>query len=327
MCNKIKKTIFLKVGNKIAEAILLVPVFLSFCLSCEQPKPAEPVQADNVHQRKTLVIITGSIRGSDIAHASLERHLLKPNQADLFLYTEKSGKPSSYLHQLATHLVEYTPVDDWREVADQISKELFGEVRWRGYPAGTLGMHLIGEYDEANKWTGVGTGLLTLSLRYRALKWLEQNGVLENYQDFVVSRSDYYYVADHPDITALLGDNNHVAIPFVQEDYEGICDRFAAVDRIGLQAYLGALKVLLEFHPEYGPYPNIEKVLDVALRKIHHIEPVRYMSPSYMVRSESDGSGTWSLGSRRDSNGLWIKQEAEYQEAEAYLKSLTREKI
>ncbi len=265
---------------------------------------------------KTLVIITGNVRGSSLAHESLERHLLKPCQADLFLCTQTPCDRSSYLYKLATYIEEYPPADDWRLVMDEVSRELFGELRWRKYKPTLLDECLVGKYDRFDKWTGIGSGFLTLYVRYHALKWLEKTGVLAHYDSFVISRSDFYYVADHPSISSLLAKNVHVAIPFAKADHGGICDRHAVVDRMGLQAYLGALEVFLEFHPEYGPYSNIEAVLAASLFKVHRLKPRRYLSPSYTVRSDSDGALTWSRGQRRDVNGLWIKQEDEYKEAQ-----------
>ena len=266
---------------------------------------------------RTLLIITGSVRGSQIAHESLERHVLTPYAADLLLCTGVSSEHSSYLHQRARYLVEYPQVRDWRRVVDQVSYELFGHIKWRRYPL--LGENLVGKYDARNHWTGIGSGFLTLYARYAALHWMEERGLVEQYDQFIITRSDFYYVADHPDPAELLSEQHHVAIPFQKSDHMGICDRHAVVDRVGLRAYLLALQSFLEYHPEYGPYHNNETVLNMALRKIHHIQPKRYLSPSYMVRADEDGTTTWSWGSRRDANGLWIKIEDEYEEAQRYL--------
>ena len=268
---------------------------------------------------KTLVIITGSVRGSDIAHRSLERHLLEPYCADLLLCTGKSKDHSPYLYKLATYLEEYPQADDWRMVADTVSKELFGHTRWRNYSQKLAGSSLTGIYDSQNRWTGRGSGLLILASRYYAWKWLERSGLLDHYNYFVISRSDYYYLADHPSLSALLSENNHIAVPFIHEDYWGICDRHAVVDRVGLEAYLGAFKLFLEFHPEYGPYPNNESVLWATLYKFYQFVPLRYQLPAYMVRADDDKTTTWAPGNTQDSNGLWIKQYGEYEEAQDYL--------
>ncbi len=264
---------------------------------------------------KVLVIITGSVRGSDLAHKSLELHLLKPYNADLFLCTGESDDHSPYIYQLATYLHEYPLSENWRTTTDTISQHLFGHTLWRNYSAELLGEGLLGCYDAQDHWTGSGSGLLVLASRYYAWQWLGQSGILDHYDAFVVSRSDYYYLADHPDIARLLSSKSHIAIPFIHEDFAGICDRHAVLDRLGLEAYLTALKPFLEFHPENGPYTNDEQVLHAALCKYHHFTPLRYRMPAYMVRPDNDQTVTWSPGSAQDANGLWIKQYGEHEEA------------
>lgn len=270
---------------------------------------------------KTLVIFTGSIRGSDLAHASFEEHVLKPLHADLLLCTNETPDHTSRLHQLATYLVEYPVVTDPRQFADRLSLHLFGNIFWRRYLPGVLGYSLIGIYDQANEWTGLGTGLLTLCARRYALQYILDKDLLNKYDFFIISRTDFYYLKDHPQPTDLLNDLHHVAIPFIHSQ-EWIPDRHAVLDKIGLIPYLGATDLLLK--PIYWktpqnqiyliPFNNIEHVLYTALLQAQ-LPIVRYRVPCYAVRSDSDSVPTWSKGKQRDQNGLWIKEEGDWREA------------
>lgn len=176
----------------------------------------------------------------------------------------------------------------------------------------------MGIYDASDRWTGLGSGLLTLCVRRYALKWLKEQDLIDQYDQFVISRTDLYYLDDHPDIETLLGGQNHVAIPFIH-DQGWIPDRHAVTDRQGLYPYLGAADVFLQSVPMQS-YHNIEHVLYTSLYNVHHLTPVRYLSPTYAVRADEDGSCTWALGEKRDSNGLWIKHFGDYREALLYVK-------
>lgn len=174
---------------------------------------------------KTLVILIGNSRGTHVAWDSLRRNLLKPFNADLALVFGK-GEPSNVLYETAKYTKLVDEYDDWGDVVDEIiQKESIAPYDWRN-------KLIIPRLKGTGLWGGVvkdnvmlkGSGAIIFAFRYFVKEMIEEHDLLNKYDRFIITRSDYYYEFEH--LTDLSLDN--IWIPS-GEEYGGITDRHIVV--------------------------------------------------------------------------------------------------
>ena len=192
---------------------------------------------------RTLVVVIGSARGGEETWRSMYTGLLVPFNADLAVHlgtretletletTETSVVPS--LYRQAKYVWGMPEYANWREYYESL---------WANGPDGAegpegtegpngpkgsegpTGKRAIAAMVE-NAATGMaggidghpGSGAIICAFRHSLLR--EHDAVLAEYDRIILTRTDYYYVADHP---VLPNDTLYVV---EGEDYGGICDR------------------------------------------------------------------------------------------------------
>jgi hypothetical protein len=184
---------------------------------------------------KTLVVLIGNLRGGEIAWATLKEHVLDVNHADLALLlgndTRQVYKNAS-LFDRAKYTWQFPEYEDWADAID-----LINGTSWRervlpllyefGWVLGGIKGH--GGYH--------GSGAVIFMMRWFLSHHLQESGVLQNYERFIITRTDHYYLCRH-DISQL--DVNVLWVPG-GEDYGGITDRHLVVSR---EHVLQALDIL-----------------------------------------------------------------------------------
>jgi len=155
----------------------------------------------------TLVVLLGNARGGERTWNSMYTHLLEPLGADLALLFGHTRQLDSSLYQRAQYVWEVPEHLDW-------ANYYMHKCRTNNW------LRLAKKFSRDGIMGGVGrlkgSGAIILALRDTLMQYQD---VLERYDRIILTRSDYYYIADHPDLP-------NDAIWIVEgEDYGGITDR------------------------------------------------------------------------------------------------------
>jgi hypothetical protein len=163
--------------------------------------------------------------------------------------------------------------------------------------------------------------------RWLLLHGLQQDGVLDRYDRFVITRSDFIWLCPHPPLSVL--DRDAIWFPN-GEHYGGLNDRHLVVSRADLVNCLNLIEdILLEPNQLYeelkymkgraDSYNNIETFLAHHLRRkglLHKVKTFPYVM--YLARQVGDSSRTWSVGRFEPAVRHYIKYENEFGTASAY---------
>jgi hypothetical protein len=185
---------------------------------------------------KTLVCIVAQVRNGELTWPGFKRHVMDALGADLALCIGDSrprslgkvieGAPADETNgyfKEAKYTWRFDEPGDWSEAYDIMSNE------WRVFasvPGGWLGPAKL-PVPHGN------SGGIVLFFRWFLLQKLIENNLLEQYDQFVVTRSDYYWIKDHPRL-----DLEHAWIPN-GELHCGVCDRHIVVPSPLAREFLG----------------------------------------------------------------------------------------
>jgi len=274
---------------------------------------------------KTLVIILSETRASEITYNNFKENVLTPLNADLCICI---GVRSNYdytnpFYQDAIYRFLYDEPENYADAFDYASADIQKEypdhklMDWREYLK--IPDQFMGGIKGPNQHPG-SAGIL-LFYRWFLLKELVKNGVLDKYDRFVITRSDFIYTMQHLPIHLL--ETESIWIPF-GEHYGGYTDRHAILSRSNIQSYLTILPEMLLNHRHYyekmqaniGMGWNLERL--IAFHLIEQgctIKQIPYIM--YSVRG-TNGTTTWSMGEYSAEHGYYIKYPLEYMRANYY---------
>ena len=192
----------------------------------------------------SLVIIMGNLRGGEKAWESLYKNVLDVNNADLALMigeespnATQSLYPNNTLSKRARYVWTFPEYGDWADAVD-----LINGTGWR--------QDILPRFKRV-KSSGVfggikgcpGSGAIIFMIRWFLNQRLQDDNILEQYDRFVITRSDHYYQCPH--IFADLDlNNNKMYIP-EGEDYGGYTDRHLVVSRENIYEALDIFPELL----------------------------------------------------------------------------------
>ena len=137
--------------------------------------------------------------------------------ADLCLAISKTNEVTEY-HKHAKYIWECEDYDDFGPAFDLMARDLGGTEDWRQLL--TVPDVWMGGIKDPNEQKG--SAAIQYFFHWFLLKNLRENGLLEQYDRFVVTRSDFYYTCIHMPIE--MTDGNTIYIPD-GESYSGLCDR------------------------------------------------------------------------------------------------------
>jgi hypothetical protein len=163
--------------------------------------------------------------------------------------------------------------------------------------------------------------------RWLLLDCLRRDLVLEKYDRFIITRSDFRWLSPHPPFEIL--SPNFIWVPD-SEHHGGINDRHAVVSRRHVEIFLSGLKdILLEpyilFEEMKGKARNDEQMLAHHLKRHNCLDCVRtFPNVMYTARSRLDFSPTWSSGRYEPTAGHYVKYESEFRIATAMSKLVIR---
>jgi hypothetical protein len=172
-----------------------------------------------------------------------------------------------------------------------------------------------------------GHASLLFFVRWLLLQGLKQDDVLDRYDRFIITRSDFIWLCPHPPLSVL--DRGAIWFPD-GEHYGGLNDRHLVVSRADVVDCLNLIEdILLEPSQLYEELKhmkgrltgenNIETFLAQHLRRkglFHKVKTFPYVM--YLARQATDESRTWSRGFYEPALGHYIKYEMEFRTASAY---------
>jgi hypothetical protein len=167
--------------------------------------------------------------------------------------------------------------------------------------------------------------------RWLLLHSLQQDGVLDRYDRFVITRSDFVWLCPHPPLSVL--DRGAIWVPS-GEDYGGLNDRHLVASRADVESCLSVIEDIILYpnevyeatkhEPEYTLRNNELFHAHHLGRKglLHKVKRFPYvMYNARPVRDESPTWGrysTWSWGRYEPAVGHYVKYDKEFRTARSY---------
>jgi hypothetical protein len=166
-----------------------------------------------------------------------------------------------------------------------------------------------------------GSAAILMFFRWLLLHSLERDGVLENYDRFVVTRSDFVWTCPHPPLEIL--DPERLWFP-AGEWYGGVTDRHVVAARRDLPSYLDLIRPVLtepeRLQKEMGVRDDWNFESYIAYHLAHHgmTDRISYF-PYVMYSVRKFGAGTrWAAGRFEPSVRQIVKYPSELVRAMTY---------
>jgi hypothetical protein len=177
-----------------------------------------------------------------------------------------------------------------------------------------------------------GSAGILLFLRWFLLKNLREHpdNILEKYNRFIITRSDYIYTLPHPKTHILSRDA--IWIPDA-EHYEGFTDRHVVLSPNFVEPYLNILESMVtksnqyfmkmanyHLYKGYVYYWNLERLIYFHLKEQGLLEQVKqFPYVMYTVRAQN-GSSSWvhGMGEFSAEHNYYIKYRGEYERSKQY---------
>lgn len=273
---------------------------------------------------KTLVVILAETREADKTFENFKKNVLDPLKADLAVCigVKKGQPPKDLFVTHAKYRFYYPEPDDYATAFDeaaaviaQQNPELETFFPWRDFL--DIKDQFLGGIKHPSKEHPGSAGIL-IFFRWFLLQNILENGLLQEYDFFVITRSDHMYVLPHPSMEF---SNEKISIP-TGEGYGGLTDRHVVLPRKFVVPYLDILTKMVTNGQNYiqkmrsNSLWNLERFIKFHLCN-HGILKHVQLFPRIMYAMRSEGGSTrWVSGQFSQQHGYYIKYPSEYQEAE-----------
>ncbi len=185
-----------------------------------------------------------------------------------------------------------------------------------------------GVSDDKNQHPG-SAGIL-IFFRWFLLKNLQDNGLINKYDRFVITRSDFVYQLPHPKLNAMSEKN--IWIPD-GEYYTGYTDRHAVLSKHNIKEYLNIFNNFVLRSNDYfikmtsKQNWNLEALIHFHLKQNNVIQHVKHMP--YIMYSARNINGTtrWAGGNFSEKLGYYIKYDSEYKKSSEIKEQFEQQKI
>lgn len=180
---------------------------------------------------------------------------------------------------------------------------------------------LGGIKDDHNEHPG-SAGIL-IFFRWFLLQNILINNLMDKYDRFIITRSDFIYQLPHPKLELM--NENLIWIPN-SEHYGGYTDRHVVISKNNIVEYLNIFNCFVlksnEYFMKMINYDewNLEKLIKFHLEQnnvLHLVKEFPYIM--YSVRN-IDGTTRWSCGKYSKKFGYYIKYQTEYKKSSYYKK-------
>ena len=224
------------------------------------------------------------------------------------IYGNKKSDNNTFVSQ--KNVITYKKPLYWREFL-KIKNQFLGGIK-----------------DDKEQHTG-SAGIL-IFFRWFLLKNLIDNDLINKYDRFIVTRSDFIYQLPHPKLEYM--NENFIWIPDC-EHYDGYTDRHAVLSKNNIEPYLNILNNFVLRSNEYFMKMknkinwNLEKLIKFHLQQnnvLHLVKEFPYVM--YSVRN-INGSTRWQKGSYSNQLGYYIKYKSEYDKSSYYKNEFKKSKL
>jgi hypothetical protein len=288
------------------------------------------------NEKKTLVCILSETRAHELTYENFEKNVLKQNNADLAVCI---GVKSNYnynnpFYKNAKYRFCYTEPDDFALAFDYANQIILSEnpsvtnpFQWRKFLK-VKDQFLGGIKDRYDQHPG-SAGIL-IFFRWFLLHNLQKEGLIDKYDFFIITRSDFIYKLPHPSTKLLFDD--FIYIPD-GENYGGVTDRHVILPKKYVVDYLNILeKMILNGNDYYNKMIhhsnwNLEQLIKFQLEQNNLFDKVVYFPyVMYSVRPKN-GSTRWAKGEYNPILGYFIKYKSEYESALFHKKLFKRSRV
>jgi hypothetical protein len=293
---------------------------------------------------KTLVILLSETRAHELTFVNFKKNVIDELHADLCICigVKQNYDYQNPFYQLAKYRFLYDEPEDYGdafEYAYQIlSKNIpphdeekndtsTKPIHWREFLK-IKDQFLGGIKDKEHQHDG-SAGIL-IFFRWFLLHNLHQYDLINQYDRFIITRSDFIYQLPHPSLDIMYED--FIWIPDC-EHYGGYTDRHVILSKKNIESYLNILHHFVvksnEYFDKMKNYNkwNLEKVIKFHLEQnqvLHLVKEFPYIM--YSVRNKN-GTTRWSAGKFSKEFGYFIKYESEFQKSTEYKKKWKKSKL
>jgi len=279
---------------------------------------------------KTLVIVLGDTRGHELTYDNFKKNVIDELDADLCLCL--AVKPNynydNPYYKLSKFKFLYDEPEDFGDAFDYAyntitqnmdKKTIEGSIHWREFLS--FSNILFGGVIYNEKLIEGGGGIV-LFLRWFLLQKMKENNLIDQYDRFIITRSDYIYQLPHPNVEYL--DSGCIWVPD-SEHCGGYTDRHAVLSKKNIEVYLNLFNNLVIKSNDYynkmkilPDYWGIEKFIKMNLEQENMVDSVKeFPYVMYLVRSEN-GLTRFSKGTYSNQLGYYIKYLGEYNASSYY---------
>ena len=267
---------------------------------------------------RVLVVVMGETRGAEITGKPFLDLVVDELGADLALCVG-DREDENDLYQRAKYVWRLSEPDDWAELYNRKA----GGPDWRCLL--DLDENFLGGIQDP-KFPTVGSGAIVLYFREYLKEKLESEGLLDSYDWFVVTRSDFLWQAPHVAVEQLSDDrlwfldgdrfgglpDRHFVIP--QHFMRGFLECTAPIfsDPKGLRESLGE-----EMFVDGQGLLNVEMFLAWRLRALGLGNRIGYLPYVAFTVRPAEGTTRWAAGEFDDELGFFVKYPSEQQRAYA----------
>lgn len=257
---------------------------------------------------KTLTVILCQTREGNYTFDSLQQKVLLPLSSDLAFCGSADKDEEDKIIANAKYVWNHPEPSDWAEACDGISTN---NSNWRDLC--TFGRNFLGG---AGFQDSIGSGIIIMYWR-EILKQSLTDEILNKYDWFVITRSDFNWVVEHPDFKLL----DPKFLYFLDgEKYGGVSDRHIIFHSSYASQVLsiadGIFHNSAELETALSESPikdlNPEKYIYITLERMglqQNIKFIPYLG--YAIRHENTKT-RWSSGTFSPKHGFYIKYPTEF---------------
>ncbi len=284
--------------------------------------------------KKTLVIIFAQTRAHELTYDNIKENLIDVVNGDLAVcigvdenydYDNPFYKNAKYrfCHE---ELEEYSAAFDYAyETMLESKPPNQNYLHWREFLK-ISPCFLGGIKDDKHPQRG-GAGIL-IYFRWFLLKNILEKNLLDEYDYFIITRSDYIYTLPHPKVELLSED--HFYLPN-GEFYGGVTDRHVVLPKQFVVPYLNMLNNMLYRGKEYfnklkgSGNRNIERFIKFHLAQNGVLKSAKFFPYIMYAVRPIDGTTRWSKGIYSEEHSCFIKYQSEYRLSHKHKADFERE--
>jgi hypothetical protein len=260
-----------------------------------------------------LVIVLCETRGWELTADAFFANVLRPLSADLALCVGRTARERpNPLYDGASYVWKIDEPQDWTDAYEREAGNRDWEalLQFNSQFLAPIAPPTVGDAVAIP-----GSGAVVFFFRRVLRRCLEQEGVLDAYDWFVITRSDFLWPRPHPPVASL---DRRFLYALDGERYGGLSDRHHVVPRGLIRPYLDVVEpIFTEPRALAGRLAsslgrranelNPEWFWKARLRELGIWNRVRYLPyVPYTVRG-ADGSTRWAAGTWHEEGGYYVK--------------------